>query len=73
MRRLPGVRLRFEQCANGLEDFLNLSIVLPKSPLQFFEPLGQFMVRCKNFTELDESPHDGDIHLHRAFALQNAR
>ncbi|HEV2198274.1 MAG TPA: hypothetical protein VGR73_00525 [Bryobacteraceae bacterium] len=48
-----------------------LTAVLPLLPLKFQHLVGQFLVRGEHFAEPNEHPHDEQIHLNRAFALEH--
>jgi hypothetical protein len=63
------LRLRWEQRANGLENFLDLGIVRLKFAFEFFQTLTQLVVSSQNFAKHDKSPHDCDVYLYRAAAL----
>lgn len=65
---LLGLRCSHE-LANGVKDFLKLSVVCFFQCLKFFR---QIFVSRQDLSETNESLHDFDIHLNRALTSRNA-
>jgi len=63
---------RLQQPTNGIENRLNLRVVLLVVSFQLLDFLRQLAMRRDYFAKLDEGPHDRDIHVHGAIAFKNA-
>jgi len=54
--------------ADGIENYSKLGIVLL---FKFLKLTGEILVRGKELSEPDKCPHDIDVHLDGAFAIEN--
>ena len=62
-------RGRFHELADGVEDDMELAIVLP---FQLIEASDKSLVRGDHFSKLNKRSHNGNIYLDCAFAVQHA-
>lgn len=61
-----------DELFDGLEDELELLIVVGVFFFEGFDFLGEESVGVHQAPELDEGAHDGDVHLHGAGGMQHA-
>ncbi len=59
------------QLPDGLEDRLEMVVVLAQFAFEFFELEGHILVRRHNFAEPHESTHDGDIDFDDTLAIKD--
>ncbi len=64
---------RDHQLPNGLENSLEVLVVLARFAFKFFELAGEIFVRGHNFAEPHEGAHDRDIDFDRTVAPEYAR
>src|SRR5262245_48893881 len=64
---------RRHQLPDGLEDDLEVLVVLAEFLFHFFEFGGKVFVGREDFAQADESPHDRDVHLDGPGAVEDGR
>jgi hypothetical protein len=70
--RYAGTSAGGDELFDGLEDELELLVVVGVFFLEGFDFLGQERIGIHQPPELHEGAHDGDVHLHRALGPQHA-
>jgi hypothetical protein len=58
-------RGRLHELLDGGNDSADRFVVIAKSPFEFRDLMGQFLVRRQKLSQLDERPHDEDASLNR--------
>lgn len=61
-----------DELADGVEDELELLVVIGVFGFERLDFLGEQGVRVHQAAELDEGPHDGDVDLHGAGRAKDA-
>ena len=61
-----------DELFDGLEDELELLVVIGVFFLEGFDFLGEQGIGVHQAAELDEGAHDGDVHLHGAGGAEDA-
>jgi len=57
-----GGNRRLQELPDGVEDDLDLLVVLGAFPFEGIDFVSQILVRGHDLAKLHEGPHDGDIH-----------
>ena len=65
-----GGNRRLQEFPDGVEDDLDLLVVLGVFPFEGIDLVSQILVRRHDLAKLHEGPHDGDIHQDGAVAVQ---
>ena len=61
------------QLSNGVDQILNLAVVVFKTTFQFTQFCDDLLIGCERFPHAHEGAHDEDTHLNCAFGIQNSR